>query len=369
MEKTILFTGGGTGGHVYPALAVYELLKENWDGKFVWIGSKNGMERRILEEYNDSIEYRPISSGKFRRYFSFKNVTDLFKITAGILQSISLLRKIKPKLIFSKGGFVSVPPVIAAGILGIPAVTHESDFDPGLATRINSRMVRKIYVTYQETVQFLNPGLGDKIMVTGNPVRPDILSGSRERGLSIFDFTGDKPILLILGGSQGSREINNLLRKSLEELLSVFDVIHQVGKEMEKGNHHPLPGYVPIAYLKDEYPDAAAAADIVLSRAGAGTLWEFSALGKPLVLLPLSVSSSRGDQIRNAQYFKERGAAEVLENNPDPEHIVDTLFKLMRNPKALDKMGKASYALGGAKAASTIVGDCLNILNEVEPIK
>lgn len=360
MAEKIFFTGGGTGGHVYPALAVYDALKTEWNGRFAWIGSKNGMERDILKKYSESIYYHPIASGKFRRYFSLKNITDLFLILTGIFQSIAVLQKEKPALLFSKGGFVSVPPVIAAKLLGIPTVTHESDFDPGLATKINSRMVYRIYVSYQETAAFFKPGLRDKTVVTGNPVRSDIRTGRRETGLGFFGFSGKKPVLLVLGGSQGSREINTLIAGSLSKLLPVFDIIHQGGEEI-KSKQKKLDGYFPAEYLGDEYPHAVAAADIVFARSGAGTLWEVSALGKPLLLLPL-YSASRGDQVRNAEYFRSRGAAEVLEPNPSPEKTAGVLLKMIEDKEYLSRMSSASKTFGGAHAAELIARDCLSVV-------
>ncbi|MFP4382908.1 MAG: undecaprenyldiphospho-muramoylpentapeptide beta-N-acetylglucosaminyltransferase [Spirochaetia bacterium] len=359
MAEKIFFTGGGTGGHVYPALAVFDAVKDRWDGKFAWIGSKKGMERSILDKYSGSIEYYSIASGKFRRYFSLKNITDLFLILTGVFQSIAILKRERPVLLFSKGGFVSVPPVIAAKLLGIPAVTHESDFDPGLATKINSRLVRRIYVSYQETAGFFNPALRDITKVTGNPVRPDIHTGRRDSGLGYFGFSGKKPILLILGGSQGSREINSLIAGSLCRLLPVFDIIHQGGDELVSTQKRG-EGYFPAAFLGDEYPHAVAVSDIVFARSGAGTLWEISALGKPLLLLPL-YSASRGDQVRNAEYFRKRGAAEVLEPNPSPEKVTGVLLKLIQDKEHMSHMSQASRAIGGAEAALLIARDCLTI--------
>ncbi len=314
----LVFTGGGTGGHVYPGLAVLEELRKRGNYAVTWIGAKKGVERTLVEEA--SVPFVGIPAGKFRREFSLKNVTDLFRVLGGIFASIYHLKRLKPHLVFSKGGFVSVPPVLAAFMLKIPVVAHESDLDPGLATRIALPLARKLLVPFSESVELYPNRFRSKIVITGNPVREAIYRGNAEEGRKLLGFVKDKPILLVLGGSQGAMEINRLVWSSLQELLKDFQVVHQVGPlhtdapELKESLH--LSGYVAKGYFKEELPHVLAAADGVVSRAGAGTLWELAALCKPMLLIPLRGTGTRGDQVRNARLFELHGWARALYDEP-----------------------------------------------------
>ncbi|MDR2136401.1 MAG: undecaprenyldiphospho-muramoylpentapeptide beta-N-acetylglucosaminyltransferase [Treponema sp.] len=307
---SIAFTGGGTGGHIYPGLAVIACLRQGC--RVAWLGSATGMDRAIVEAAG--IEFYGIPAGRLRRYVSLKTFPDLFRVLAGFFAARSILKKLRPALLFSKGGFVSVPPCAAAASLGIPVSTHESDVSPGLATRINLRFVRRtggrIFTAYAETAAFLPPACRTLVTVSGNPVRPGFRGAEAAAGRAFLGLGEGDRILLVLGASQGSLELNALVRDALPELVKYYTVVHQTGP----GNEGAAPGdkYRPYAYFKEEMPQVLAAADLVLSRAGAGTVWENAALGKPMILLPLRGSGTRGDQVENAEFFEKAGAALVL---------------------------------------------------------
>ena len=324
--KNIVFTGGGTGGHIYPGLAIVDefkkkLLEAKIDGKnpevsVVWIGAKKGSDRDIVEKSCSCDKFYGISSGKLRRYFSFQNLLDFFKIGIGFISSFFLLLKLKPLFVFSKGGFVSVPPVIAAKILKIPVYTHECDFSPGLATKINSKFAKKILLSFQSTMDFFSAAYKDKLIVSGNPVRPVFYNASSERGKEFVGYDSNinkKPILLVMGGSLGAVQINSLVKENLDWLKERFFIVHQTGKQWAE-ELLPLADedYHPFAFIYNEMPDVVAAADIVFSRAGSNALWECAVSKKPLILVPFSGSGTRGDQVENAAFFEKNGAAIVL---------------------------------------------------------
>ena len=267
MKKQIVFTGGGTAGHVLPARAIMERLADYPDVQTAWVGSRRGIERALVQSWG--VDYYPVPGGKLRRYVSVYNFLDLFAIVAGVAASLALLARLKPNLLFSKGGYVSVPPVVAAWLLGIPVVTHESDLLPGLATRINARFARRILVAYEETAALLRPRFGDRVITTGNPVRAALLGGDRQRGLTTLGCSGRRPIVLFLGGSRGSQQINQLVQSLLPKLRSRCDIVHQRGD-------HPAAeadgqGYRSFSFAVEEYAHLLAAADVVVCRAGAGT--------------------------------------------------------------------------------------------------
>ena len=305
--KRVVFTGGGTGGHVYPAIALIERLKsEGYD--ISWIGSKSGIEYQIISKLG--IKFHSVPSGKLRRYFSLLNFIDLFKISAGFIASFFILIRLKPDLIFSKGGYVTVPPLFIGHLLGIKTFTHESDYSPGLATRINSKFADKIFVPYPETKEFFTSPIKEKVVVTGNPVRSDFYSPDKEIGQKIMGFENSKPILLVLGGSLGAKEINDLILTSKSDLLEKYNIFHQMGdKNYIKSDSE---GYVSIPFIKENMAHIIKAADLVISRAGAGFIWEFITVGKPALLIPLIVGS-RGDQVLNAEYFSKLGMVKVLQ--------------------------------------------------------
>jgi UDP-N-acetylglucosamine--N-acetylmuramyl-(pentapeptide) pyrophosphoryl-undecaprenol N-acetylglucosamine transferase len=263
-----------------------------------------------------------------------------------------LLARLKPRLVFSKGGYVSVPPVAAARLLGIPTVTHESDVDPGLATRINARFSDHLLLSYEQSRRYFAADAVTAISVTGNPVRVDLAHADARKGRQAVGAVGEKPILLALGGSQGALELNELLQRNLDRLTRRFFVVHQMGSRNFRDS--AVPGYRPVAFFQDEYPHVLAAADVVLCRAGAGTLWELAALEKPAVLLPLRHGGSRGDQIRNAEAFAEAGAAVVLEPGPSDEVFVNTVLELSANPERRAAMAVAAGRFPARDAARRV---------------
>ena len=358
--ETIVFAGGGTGGHIFPGLAVVdELAKIPGERDVVWIGSATGMDRAIVEGHG--VKFYGISTGKLRRYFSLRNFTDLARIARGFFTSLSILRKLKPTLVFSKGGFVSEPPCLAARVLGIPVITHECDFSPGLATRINSRVAEMILVSYEETVSAFPERLRARVTVTGNPVRPVFYGASEKRGRAFLGCDGtDTPILLVLGGSLGARQVNEIVYGALETLCGHFVVVHQTGAQNAATDAPNLPeslkpGYKPYAFIRDEMADVLAAASIVVARSGANTVWECAAAGKPMVLIPLEKGSSRGDQVENARYFVSHGAALMLTGEEaTAERLVNAVSGLVAHPEVISAMASNSRALGSARPAAEI---------------
>src|SRR5574344_2116581 len=329
-EKTIriVLTGGGTGGHIYPGIAVADEIKSiskerNISIEIYWIGSSRGMDYSIiekcLENNGGSIkQFYGIPCGKLRRYFSLQNITDLFRIIGGFFKAVHLLKKIKPDVVFSKGGFVSVPPCKAAKLLNIPYYTHECDFTPGLATRLNSKNAKNILISYEDTKKYFNKDIQKKCIVTGNPIRPSFYVDFAVEGRKFLNLSTkeDKPVLLVLGGSSGAKQINNLVIENLQWLKEKFIVVHQTGKTFAEENPDVMKSgdssYKPYDFIYKEMVSVIQASDIVLSRAGANSLWECAVCKKPLVLIPLCGSGTRGDQVDNAQFFAERNAAIVL---------------------------------------------------------
>lgn len=325
---TVAFAGGGTGGHIYPGLAIADELKElckknDYNLHLVWLGSSRGYDKDIVEssvgiDNTCSVnKFYGIPSGKLRRYFSFKNFTDIFKIAAGCIASFFILLKIKPAVVFSKGGFVSVPPCFAAKILHIPVVTHECDFTPGLATKINSHFASKILLSYKETEEYLSKEMASKSLVTGNPVRPVFYSTDEKIGKDFVKFNYSKktkPVLLVMGGSLGAKQINDLVYENIEWLCEKFYVIHQTGRQKETFDvpESVKDSYRPFEFIYEQMPHVMQYADVIVSRAGANSLWECAVLTKPIILIPLCGSGTRGDQVDNAEYFEKQGAAAVL---------------------------------------------------------
>jgi len=303
----IIMTGGGTAGHVTPNLALIPKLKEN-GFEIKYIGSIDGIEKEIITQNN--IPFFGISCGKLRRYFDVKNFTDPFKIIKGIAQSIKILSKEKPDIIFSKGGFVAVPVVIAASIRKIPVVAHESDMTPGLANKLSEPFCNKLCVTFRESLSFIK---GNKGVLTGSPIREEMLHGDKINGKKMCGFTDNKEILFIMGGSLGSRLINEEVRKNINELLREFNIIHICGNGNIDKNLINKNGYKQFEYVNEELPDFMGTADYIISRAGANSIFEFLALRKPTLLIPLSKKSSRGDQILNSKSFEKEGYALILE--------------------------------------------------------
>lgn len=322
--KRIVLTGGGTAGHVTPHLSLIPRLRqEGYD--IHYIGTEKGIEHEMIAKIPD-VTYHAVKSGKLRRYFSLQNFTDPFRVVAGAFQSMHLMRKLKPDVLFSKGGFVSVPVVIGAWLCRVPAVCHESDLTPGLANRICARFATKVATTFPECAK----ALGAKGVHTGTPLRPELFQGSRAAGLAMAGFDGRKPVLLMTGGSLGAQSVNKCLRESLPELLPHMDVLHLCGKGNLDESLAGLKGYCQKEFLSGEMPDALAVADLVLSRAGSNTLSELLALHKPMLLVPYPLSASRGDQIENAKSYERQGLARVLmQENMTPRTMTDALLSLL----------------------------------------
>jgi len=341
--KRIILTGGGTAGHVMPHLALLPILKEDgWDVQY--IGTQDGIERRIMEPLVS--RYHAISAGKLRRYLDPKNLSDPFRVAKGVAQSLRILGQERPAAVFSKGGFVSVPVSVAASMRRVPLILHESDMTSGLANRLCAPFASAILTTFPETAR----ALGKKASASGTPLRPELFAGDRERAKRLFGFDGQKPVLLVTGGSLGAVAVNLLVRQALDRMPG-FNVLHLCGK----GNLDPAlegrPGYVQREFLMSEMADAYALADVVLSRAGSNTICEILALAKPNLLIPYPTQASRGDQIENAQSFAKRGFSRVLmQERATPELLARELIELYNNRDACIKAMRAEPLANGARA-------------------
>ena len=304
--KKIILTGGGTAGHVTPNLALVPALREA-GYEIEYIGGKAGIEKELAER--EGLPYHAVSSGKLRRYPSLKNAADALRVIKGVGGALRALGKTKPDVIFSKGGFVTVPVAIAGYLRKIPVVIHESDLTPGLANKIALRFAAVVCVSFPETLNHVNK---NKAALTGPPIRRGLTAGDRQKGLKLCGFSGKKPVLLVMGGSLGSVRLNEALRSALPRILPDFDAAHVCGKNNRSASAE-TPGYAQFEYLQQELFDLMAACDVVVSRAGANAVFEFLTLKKPALLIPLSKNASRGDQIQNAESFRNQGFAEVLQ--------------------------------------------------------
>ena len=339
----IIMTGGGTAGHVTPNLALVPKLKEK-GFEIKYIGSYHGIEKEIIGDAN--IPYFSISSGKLRRYFDVKNFTDPFKVMKGTCQALSILNKEKPNVIFSKGGFVAVPVVMAAKMKGIPVVSHESDLTPGLANKLSAPFCDKLCVTFRESLSYVKDGKGQ---LTGTPIRAEVLEGNRSKGKELSKFKDDKEILLIIGGSLGAKSINTEIRRNIEAVLNEFNIIHICGKGNLDEKLLNMPGYNQYEYVKEELPHFLKAADYVVSRAGANVIFELLALKKPTLLIPLSKKTSRGDQILNANSFEKEGYSLVLDEDEmiENKNLVEKLIELKnRKNELLTNMNNSNLKNG-----------------------
>lgn len=364
----IVFAGGGTGGHIYPGLAVCDELhtlakEQNTSIEIFWFGNRSGMDLSIVQKSGSADFFVGIPSGKLRRYFSLKNFIDIFKVLAGFFVSFFKLLFIRPQIVFSKGGFVSVPPCIAAKILRIPLFTHECDFTPGLATRINSRFASKILLSYPETKEYFPLKLKEKTIVSGNPVRPIFYNASTERGFEFLfgekKYNNQKPILLVLGGSLGAHQINSLVVENLAWLTERFTVVHQCGAKDADFVPAPSTSYFPYPFIYSQMCDVIACADIVLSRSGANSIWECSVVGKPMVLIPLCGSGSRGDQIDNAKFFEKNGAAFSLSQEHANSDELRTTLEKMLDKNTRIKMAENSAKLSANKSPAKFIAETI----------
>lgn len=335
-EKRILFTGGGTAGHVIVNLALIPYFqKAGWT--IDYIGSKTGIERKLIENIS-GVTYYPISTGKLRRYLSVENMKDPFRVLKGIAEAWSIIRKTKPNIVFSKGGFVSVPVVIAARLNRVPTIIHESDLTPGLANKISTPFAERILTTFPETEKFLP---AKKATYIGAVVREELFAGDRETGYQLTKLSPNKRIILLMGGSIGSQKLNQTLRNHLDTLLEKYQIVHICGPN-NAAPEYEREGYVQFEYVNEELKHIFAITDYVISRAGANAIFEFLALQIPMLLIPLSLSASRGDQIDNAKSFQKQGIAHVLmEEDLTDETFIEAVDRLVKDSPILkDHMKK-----------------------------
>lgn len=340
--KKIAFTGGGTIGHVAVNLALIPEAQKR-DIETIYIGSKNGIEKEMITDSAKDTKYIPISSGKLRRYLSFENLKDVFKVLKGVLDARKVLKKEKPDLVFSKGGFVSVPVIIAAKSLKIPSIVHESDVTPGLANKISMKFANKMYTTFEETLKYVPKEKSDYI---GAIIREDLRDGSKEEGYQLTGFNDQLPVLLIMGGSLGSKALNKVIRDNLDYLTKKYQIIHLTGKGHVDQNIKNA-NYVQYEFVSNELMHFYAITDTVISRAGANAIYEFATLKLPMLLIPLGLDQSRGDQIDNAKIFEKNGYAKVLqEKDVNQSNLISQLDKLENEREdIIDKMShfKESY--------------------------
>lgn len=321
--KRIVLTGGGTAGHVTPNLALIpKLIADGWDVHY--IGAANSAEEELVSGI-PGVTFHTVSVGKLRRYFDPKNFSDPFRVIKGIAQARSIIRKLKPNVIFSKGGFVSVPVVYGAKMNGVPIVIHESDMTPGLANKLCAPLAKVECCTFPEAVKYAH----GKGVHTGTPIRPEVLNGNREAALKHFKFNENRPIVMVVGGSSGAQAINQAIWQALPTLTESFQVLHICGKGNQNDSVEGMPNYVQCEYLNEEMADAYACADLIVSRAGSNALCEILAARKPALLIPYPKSASRGDQILNAESFRARGLSRVLmQEDMTPETLVKAIVQL-----------------------------------------
>lgn len=321
--KKIVLTGGGSAGHVTPNIALLPSLKEA-GYEIAYMGSYDGIEKRLIGDFD--LPYVGISTGKFRRYLDFKNLTDPFRVIKGFSEARKFLKEYRPDVVFSKGGFVAVPVVRAAASLGIPCIIHESDMTPGLANKICVPVARKVCCNFPETLKLLPE---DKAMLTGSPIRAELAQGNKVAGLDLCGFNANTPVIMVIGGSLGAANVNKAVRAALPSLLGDFQVVHLCGKDKIDNLLLNTPGYKQFEYIKAELKDLFAIADVVISRAGANAICELLALKKPNILIPLPASSSRGDQLLNAKSFEAQGFSIVInEEDLTTELLVDKVHEL-----------------------------------------
>lgn len=321
--KRIVLTGGGTAGHVTPNIALLPSLQEA-GYEITYMGSYDGIEKKLISDFD--IPYVGIATGKFRRYFDPKNFSDPFRVLKGFSEAKKFLKEYKPDVVFSKGGFVSVPVVRAAAALKIPCIIHESDMTPGLANKLCIPVATKVCCNFPETYAMLPK---EKAVLTGSPIRAELTHGNKIAGLDMCGFTANKPVIMVIGGSLGAANVNKAVREALPKLLEDFQVVHLCGKDKVDNLLLNTPGYKQFEYIKAELKDLFAMADIVISRAGANAICELLALKKPNILIPLPAASSRGDQILNAKSFESQGFSIVIsEDDLTTSLLVDKVNEL-----------------------------------------
>ena len=343
--KRIVLTGGGTAGHVTPNLALIpRLIDDGWEVHY--IGAANSAEQELISRVS-GVSFHTVSVGKLRRYFDPKNFSDPFRVIKGIAQATGIIRRLKPNVVFSKGGFVSVPVVYGAKLNGVPVVIHESDMTPGLANKLCAPLAKAECCTFPEALKYTK----GKGVHTGTPIRPEVLNGSRESGLRRFGFSDNRPVLMVVGGSSGAQAINAAVWEALPQLLQSFQVLHLCGKGNFNASFSGMEDYTQLEYLDEEMADAYACADIIVSRAGANALCEILAVRKPALLIPYPMSASRGDQVMNAESFRARGLSQVLmQEDMTPQTLTDAIVKLYHERGTLYEAMDAEPTANGIDA-------------------
>lgn len=351
-KKTIVFTGGGSAGHVTPNIAVINEIRNEW--VIHYIGSKKGIEKELIQKVN--IPYYEINCGKLRRYLDFENFVDMFRVIKGITEARSILKKLKPHLVFSKGGFVSVPVILAARSLKIPIYIHESDMTPGLANKISHRFASKIFTSFEETKKHFPK---HKTKVIGSPIRKEILTGSSKKGRTFLEFDNYCPIITIMGGSLGAKKMNEVVRDTLPQLTEHFQIVHLCGKNNIDNKFATFPRYRQFEYVHEELPDILAATDIIITRGGSNAIFEFLALSIPMIIIPLGLNQSRGDQIMNAQAFENKGYSLTLEEEKlNSNTLIEYVETVHKNKEKFQKNMKQSFAGNALQVLIHEINNC-----------
>lgn len=350
----IAFTGGGTIGHVAVNMALIPEAQHKGI-ECIYIGSKHGIEKEMIEATFPAIKYYAISSGKLRRYFSVENAKDIVRVQKGVLDALKVLRREKPDMIFSKGGFVSVPVILAARMLKIPSIIHESDVTPGLANKLALKFADKLYTTFKETLKYVPAAKADYV---GSIVREDLFHGTKAEGYRLTSFSPDKKVLMVMGGSLGSKRLNKEIRDHLDELTAEYQLIHITGKGLQD---HSIQhsDYKQFEFVKEELPHLYAITDTIVSRAGANAIFEFLNLRKPMILVPLGLDQSRGDQIDNAALFQSAGYAEVIQEEALTfDQLQQTLRSVEEHRAAMiEKMSQVEAAYTPKTLLTKIMAD------------
>ncbi len=348
--KTILLTGGGTAGHVMPNLALVPRLRDaGWQVEYV--GSYTGMERQLVE--SEGIPYHGVATGKLRRYRDLENLKDPFRVIRGVAQSYALIGRLKPTVVFSKGGFVGLPLAVAARLRRVPVILHEADLTLGLANRLALPFATKVAVTFAETAASLPKG---KAVHTGLPIRREVFSGNGRHLAASYGFTHQRPVLLVTGGSSGAKALNEAIWSNLPGLLEHFQVVHLCGRNKMNPDIGNVQGYVQIEYAQGEMPDLLAMSQVVMSRAGSNTIFELLALKKPHLLIPLPASQSRGDQIQNAKLFAAHGYSAMVEEEHLPSvDLCDTLVQLYEGRESYVRSMESAPAADGVAEVMKLI--------------
>lgn len=351
--KKIVLTGGGTAGHVTPNIALLPALKKA-GYEITYMGSHDGIEKKLISDFD--IPYVGISAGKFRRYFDLKNFTDPFRVLKGFSEAKKFLKEYMPNVVFSKGGFVSVPVVRAAAVLKIPCIIHESDMTPGLANKLCISAAKKVCCNFPETLKLLP---AEKAILTGSPIRSELSQGNKIGGLNMCGFSANKPVIMVIGGSLGAANVNKAVREALPRLLEDYQVVHLCGKDKVDNLLLNTPGYKQFEYIKTELKDLFAMADLVISRAGANAICELLALKKPNILIPLPAASSRGDQLLNARSFESQGFSIVIdEEDLTTELLVDKVHELYFNRQNYHDAMAGSGQMDSISTIMELIEEC-----------